>query len=233
LGRWPGRPPRCAGSRHRGVWADLLTGPEADYGYLILGTQAAPSGHEPLLLGALAQQTGATPVGAELSRKPREDAARLRAVVANLQMVNEKLTIRDAELAATNAELATLSEQLKDTVADLRHQATIHQVLTRAAAGGEGEQGIAAALHDLTGLAVAVEDPFGNLQAWAGPHQPDPYCRTRTPIPKPGRKTVRRCSGGAQRHSGPLRAGDQLASVQSVALGGSSSAWARHSGRLT
>jgi DNA-binding PucR family transcriptional regulator len=30
-------------------------------------------------------------------------------------------------------------------------------------------------LHDLTGLPVAVEDRYGNLSAWAGPGQPDPY----------------------------------------------------------
>ncbi|MDQ3105320.1 MAG: helix-turn-helix domain-containing protein, partial [Actinomycetota bacterium] len=42
-------------------------------------------------------------------------------------------------------------------------------------AAGEGQAGIARAVHELTGLPVAVEDRYGNLRAWAGPHRPDPY----------------------------------------------------------
>jgi len=60
-------------------------------------------------------------------------------------------------------------------VTDVRRQNTVHKVLARAAASGDGEQGIATALHALTGLAVAVEDPFGNLRAWGGPHRPERY----------------------------------------------------------
>jgi sugar diacid utilization regulator len=51
----------------------------------------------------------------------------------------------------------------------------IHERLTRVAAAGEGAAGIAEALHDLTGLAAAVEDRYGNLSAWAGPGRPAPY----------------------------------------------------------
>jgi sugar diacid utilization regulator len=54
----------------------------------------------------------------------------------------------------------------------------IHERLTRVEASGQGATGIAEALHELTGLAVAVEDRYGNLSAWAGPGQPDPYPKT-------------------------------------------------------
>ena len=30
-------------------------------------------------------------------------------------------------------------------------------------------------VHEVTGYPVAIEDRFGNLRAWAGPHCPDPY----------------------------------------------------------
>ena len=60
-------------------------------------------------------------------------------------------------------------------MATLRRGMAIHERLTRVEAAGEGAAGIAEALHDLTGLAVAVEDRYGNLSAWAGPGQPDPY----------------------------------------------------------
>ena len=51
----------------------------------------------------------------------------------------------------------------------------IHARLTTVAVSGEGRDGIARAVHDLTGLPVAIEDRYGNLRAWAGPHRPDPY----------------------------------------------------------
>ena len=66
-----------------------------------------------------------------------------------------------AELAATNAAL--------------QRGMQIHERLTRVAAAGEGSAGIAAALHELTGFPVAIEDRYGNLRAWAGPGRPDPY----------------------------------------------------------
>ena len=51
----------------------------------------------------------------------------------------------------------------------------IHDRLTRVAVSGEGQPGIAKALHELTGMPVAIEDRYGNLAAWAGPGRPDPY----------------------------------------------------------
>ena len=64
-------------------------------------------------------------------------------------------------------------------MATLRRGMQIHERLTRVEAAGEGAAGIAEALHDLTGLAVAVEDRYGNLSAWAGPGQPGPVPEAR------------------------------------------------------
>lgn len=54
----------------------------------------------------------------------------------------------------------------------------IHTCLTAVTSAGEGQGGIARALHELTGLPVVIEDRHGNLSAWAGPGQPDPYPRS-------------------------------------------------------
>ena len=75
----------------------------------------------------------------------------------------------------TARQLATANAALEETVATLRRGMPMHDRLTKIAAAGEGAAGIAEALHDLTGLAVAVEDRYGNLSAWAGPGQPDRY----------------------------------------------------------
>ena len=87
-------------------------------------------------------------------------------------MSNARLHARErataAELAATNAALA-------QTVTSLQRSMDIHDRLTRVAVSGEGQPGIAKALHELTGMPVAIEDRYGNLAAWAGPGQPDPY----------------------------------------------------------
>jgi len=73
-----------------------------------------------------------------------------------------------ADLQAENRELAT-------TVAQLQRQTEVHETLSTAQAAGTGLQGIADALHDLTGHAVAIEDRFGNLHCWGGHGLPNPY----------------------------------------------------------
>ena len=72
-------------------------------------------------------------------------------------------------------ELIDINQQLADTVAALERSTAIHDRLTRVASAGEGQKGIAEAVHKLTGYAVAIEDRHGNLRAWAGPDCPDPY----------------------------------------------------------
>jgi sugar diacid utilization regulator len=53
--------------------------------------------------------------------------------------------------------------------------------LTSSAAALEGQDGIASAVHDLTGYAVTVEDRHGNLRAWAGAERPEPYVKDDPP----------------------------------------------------
>jgi sugar diacid utilization regulator len=77
--------------------------------------------------------------------------------------------------AAANHRLRDTNEQLLESVHVLERSGQIHERLTRVALMGEGLEGIAEALHEITGHAVAVEDQWGNLQAWAGPSRPDPY----------------------------------------------------------
>jgi DNA-binding PucR family transcriptional regulator len=129
------------------AWAYPMRSIAGPIGHMIACAGDQPSGEEQFLAQVVAQQTGVAVSNAQLH-------ARERAIAA--------------ELAQTNA-------ALQETVATLRRGMQIHERLTRVAAAGEGAAGIADALHDLTGLAVAVEDRYGNLSAWAGPGQPDPY----------------------------------------------------------
>ena len=116
-------------------------------GYMIACAPAEPPIEQQFLAQVVAQQTGVAVSNARLHARERRTAT---------------------ELARTNT-------ALEDTVLVLRRGMQIHERLTRIAAAGEGAAGIAEALHDLTGLPVAVEDRHGNLSAWAGPDRPNPY----------------------------------------------------------
>ncbi|HEY5350990.1 MAG TPA: helix-turn-helix domain-containing protein [Streptosporangiaceae bacterium] len=129
------------------AWAYPLRSIAGRLGYLIVHAPHEPVVEEQFLAQVLAQQTGVAVSNAQLHRRERDTAE---------------------QLAMTNG-------ALEETVATLRHGMTIHERLTRVAAAGEGAAGIAEALHDLTGLAVAVEDRYGNLSAWAGPGRPARY----------------------------------------------------------
>jgi sugar diacid utilization regulator len=129
------------------AWAFPLRSLDGHLGYLVVGADGEPSSSEQFLLRALAQQAGIALAGARQRARQRAHAERLR---------------------AANAALA-------ETVAELEYGTDLHERLTRAAAAGEGPDGIADALHELTGYPIAVEDRYGNLRAWAGPGRPDPY----------------------------------------------------------
>jgi sugar diacid utilization regulator len=129
------------------AWAYPLRCVSGMVGHLIASCEFEPSAEQRFLIQVIAQQTGVAVSNARLHARERATAA---------------------ELAATNAALA-------ETVASLRRSQDIHDRLTRVAVSGEGQQGIAKALHELTGMSVAIEDRYGNLSAWAGPGQPDPY----------------------------------------------------------
>jgi sugar diacid utilization regulator len=129
------------------AWAYLLSGAGGPLGHLIASSAAEPAAEQRFLIRVLAQQTGVALSNARLHARERATAA---------------------ELAATNEALAA-------TVSRLQRNMDIHQRLTSVAMSGEGQPGIAKAVHDLTGMPVAIEDRYGNLTAWAGPGQPDPY----------------------------------------------------------
>jgi hypothetical protein len=76
-----------------------------------------------------------------------------------IALANARLHARNQR---TNAELACSLEELRDKTA-------IHDALTQVAVSGAGQDGVVAALHELTGLAVCVESPGGDVVAWAGP----------------------------------------------------------------
>src|SRR6478672_6403711 len=118
-------------------------------GHLIASSDEAPSTDENFLIQVVAQQTG---VGGS----------------------NDRLHARER---ATAAELAATNAALEETVRTLQRSIRIHDRLTRVAVSAEGQTGIATALHELTGMAVAIEDRHGNLRAWGGPGQPEPYPR--------------------------------------------------------
>src|SRR5580698_2653764 len=116
-------------------------------GQLVASCHLEPSAEQRFLIQVIAQQTGVAVSNARLHARERASAA---------------------ELAATNAALA-------QTVTSLQRSMDIHDRLTQVAVSGEGQPGIAKALHELTGMPVAIEDRYGNLTAWAGPGRPDPY----------------------------------------------------------
>src|SRR5690348_16495188 len=116
-------------------------------GHLVVSGEGDPSIGERFLLQLLAHQTGVALANARLHKAQR----------------------------ATAAELTAANTALEATVSALEYSRAAHDRLTRVAVACEGEEGIARAVHELTGYPVAVEDRYGNLRAWAGPDRPDPY----------------------------------------------------------
>jgi sugar diacid utilization regulator len=88
------------------------------------------------------------------------------------------------ELARTNTALSRLVLELQRTV-------EIHRRLDDVVSAGGSHGDLAAALHGLTGLAVALEDRFGNLLAWAPEPAPEPPLRHPLTVTGPGRREVR------------------------------------------
>jgi len=157
------------------AWAYPLRGVSGPLGHLVASCAREPSAEERFLIQVIAQQTGVAVSNARLHAKERATAA---------------------ELAATNAVLA-------ETVTSLQRSMDIHERLTRVAVSGEGQPGIAKALHELTSMPVAIEDRYGNLSAWAGPGQPDPY-------PKESFAKREQLLRRLMRDNRPLRDGERL-----------------------
>ncbi|GLY68842.1 PucR family transcriptional regulator [Amycolatopsis taiwanensis] len=152
-------------------WGFPLRSMGSQLGYLVLRCDADPSADERFLMEALCQQVAAAMASASLHRGDREH-------VAELRRINDELTT---------------------TISRLEQRTIVHEVLTRASASGEGEAGIARAVHTLTGLPVAIEDAFGNLRQWAGLPVPGDY-------PKPPAASQRQAFVTKLiAHAGPLR----------------------------
>jgi sugar diacid utilization regulator len=92
----------------------------------------------------------------------------------------------------------------------LRRSMEIHDRLTRVALRGEGQEGIARAVYELTEHAAGIEDSFGNLIAWAGPGRPDPSAKG------PAERQAGLLRQDTEGH-GPVRDGDRLISVARLA----------------
>lgn len=160
------------------AWAYPLGGPSGHFGHLVVAAGHVPTGEEQFLLRALAQQTGAA--------------------LANQQL--------HAQEQATAAELSVVNERLRGTVGALERSMEIHARLTAVAVSGEGREGIARAVQELTGLPVAIEDRYGNLRAWAGPNRPDPY-------PKDSASRREQLLRRALKSARPIREGGNLVAL--------------------
>ncbi len=128
----------------RYAWAFGLGGGHSLQGCMVVAADRELESGEHFLLRVLAQQIGSAVRNSRLHALER----------------------------ATAVELERVNSDLKNTVQALQQRIEIHDRLTRAAVGGEGMDGIAKAVHEVTGLPVVIEDRYGNLRSWAGPNQP-------------------------------------------------------------
>lgn len=143
------------------AWAYPLAGLVGAMGLLVVAADAEPEESQQFLLGLLAQQAASALTNARLHRQEQAAAIRERSIAEDQRTTN--LALERSVHAAETAREA------------LQRRLDIHDRLARIAVAGEGLDGIAQAVHQLTGLPAAIEDPFGTLMAWAGPDRPDPY----------------------------------------------------------
>lgn len=153
IGELPREGGPVAGSDREWCWAFPLGGIGDPLGHLVVGAAAAPRSEDLFLLRVLAQQVGAAIRNSRLHQIERTAAV----------------------------ELATVNAELERTVQALRQRIDVHERLTRTAVSMQGMEGIARAVHDVTGFPVAIEDRYGNLRAWAGPGQPVTYPKDAPP----------------------------------------------------
>jgi sugar diacid utilization regulator len=99
------------------------------------------------------------------------------AQLAGVAIANTRLITAER---ASAADVLRSRVALAEALGALERRTEMQERLLQAALDGAGPEGIARVVHELTSMPVAVEDPFGNLRAWAGPGRPDPY-------PKPTR----------------------------------------------
>lgn len=131
------------------AWAYSLGGISTSLGHMVVAASHEIDRDGHFLLRVLAQQIGTAIRNSRLHQFERTAAA----------------------------ELASVNSQLESTVQALAQRIEIHDRLTLAAVSGEGMEGIANAVHEVTGLPVIIEDRFGNLRAWAGPGNPPNFSK--------------------------------------------------------
>jgi sugar diacid utilization regulator len=136
------------------AWAYPLRTRAGLRGYLVLGSGVKPTEQARFLLDVLVQQTAVAMANASLYRD---------AVAAA------------AEIQSLSDEKARIIDELSRTVSELARHTRIQDVIAQVSASGQGEEGIASALHQLTGLPVAIEDRFGNITAWSASDGAEPY----------------------------------------------------------
>jgi DNA-binding PucR family transcriptional regulator len=151
---------------------------DGHFGYLLVAADQQPPAFVQFLLRVLAQQTG-------------------------IALGNARLHARER---ATTAQLREANIALAATVAAFERRTAIHERLNRVAVTGAGLEGVASAVHELTGYAVAVEDRAGSVLAWAGPERPDPY---PTDPPDAREELLAR----AHREGTPIRDGARLLAI--------------------
>jgi sugar diacid utilization regulator len=156
-------------------WAYPLASVEGVVGHLVTAAEEEPPEHERFVLRALAEQAGASLANARLHARERAGADQLR----------------------------TSNLALEHSIAAVQRTIAIHECLTSVALAGHGRDGIAHAVHELTGLPVVIEDRYGNLGAWAGPGRPDPY-----PKQPAGPREAMLARATSRAHA--LREGDRL-----------------------
>ena len=163
-----------------------LTSPEWAWAYPIPAAHGRP--------GFLVVSADAEP--AESSQVLLQSVAQL----AGLALASIQLRAGDrADAAALRA----------DNLA-LRRSMQIYDRLAQVTMRGEGQNGIAKAVYELTGHPAAIEDAFGNLIAWAGEDRPHQYRDGRD-----GEREPRLDRSTAA--PGPVRDGDRLISVARIA----------------
>lgn len=112
-------------------WATAypLCGLGDNHGYLVLTADREPSAQGRFLVSVLAKQTGAALANAAVRRSERQQSDQLN----------------------------ILTSQLRSTITALRERQRVHETLIRASATRNGERGIAAAVHQLTGMPIGIE----------------------------------------------------------------------------
>jgi sugar diacid utilization regulator len=155
-------------------WAFSLAGPDGTGGHLIVGADAEPAADELFVLGLVARLAGNALTHIRL---------RERAVALSRDLQRTRAELQDT---ATLLDWCTV-------VRDRLHQVVVDRT---------GPEGIALAIHDMTGHTVEIEDSDGRLWARSGP---EPHRTTR-----PGDDDRRELLQQARRAGEPFMHNDRL-----------------------